>query len=253
MKNYIANERGGWATSTGYIKYSLSKSIHHGRLFNPGTGAQKGREEDLCEALRCMGQALHCLEDFGAHTNYVELALIELGFRDVFPHVGANTRMNIHGKTVYPLTTGTFGAVDFLHSVLGEATDHLAQSEIDEMDIALLNAENSSKPSGSGTRGLFGSGSSSGGSSDFLSLLGQIPGAGSGLASQARDLQSASEAQQFENQRTRSNPQMQFQGPPGSVGGPAGAGIPGMNPDFDPIKTAKQSKWPGILLRQPVI
>ena len=67
MKNYIANERGGWATSTGYIKYSLSKSIHHGRLFTHGTGAQKGREEDLCEALRCMGQALHCLEDFGAH------------------------------------------------------------------------------------------------------------------------------------------------------------------------------------------
>lgn len=128
MKNYIANERGGWATSTGYIKYSLSKSIHHGRLYTHGTGAAKGREEDLCEALRCMGQALHCMEDFGAHTNYVELALIELGHREVFPHVGANTQINVHGKTVYPLTTGTFGAVDFLHSVLGEATVSLVIS-----------------------------------------------------------------------------------------------------------------------------
>ena len=242
MKNYIANERGGWATSTSYIKYSLSKSIHHGRLYSHGTGAAKGGEEDLCEALRCMGQALHCLEDFAAHTNYVELALIELGFRDVFPHVGAHTQLNVHGKTIYPLTTGTFGAVDFLHSVLGEATDHLAQSEIDEMDIALMNAENTSKPSSSGSRGLFGSSSSGEGGSDFLSLLGQIPGAGSGLASQARDLQASSAAQEYENQRTRANPQMQFQGPPGSVGGPAGPGVPGMKPDFDPIKTAKQSK-----------
>lgn len=244
MKNYIANERGGWATSTGYIKYSLSKSIHHGRLFTHGTGAAKGREEDLCEALRCMGQALHCMEDFGAHTNYVELALIELGHRDVFPHVGAHTQMNVHGKTVYPLTTGTFGAVDFLHSVLGEATDHLSQSEVSQSEIDELNTAlgNASKPSGSGTRGLFGSSSSGGGSSDFLSLLAQIPGAGTGLASQARDLQSASEAQEYENQRTRANPQMQFQGPPGSVGGPAGPGIPGMKTDFDPIKTAKQSK-----------
>lgn len=243
MKNYIANEHGGWATSSGYIKYSLSKSIHHGRLYTHGTGAAKGREEDLSEALRCMGQALHCLEDFGAHTNYVELALIELGFHQVFPHVGTHTQLNVHGKTIYPLTTGTFGAVDFLHSVLGEATDHLAQSEIDEMDIALMNAESSSKPSSSGTRGFFGSGGSSeGASSEFLSLLGQIPGAGSGLSSQARDLQASSEAQEYENQRIRANPPMHFQGPPGSVGGPPGPGVPGMRPDFDPIKTAKQSK-----------
>lgn len=110
------------------------------------------------------------------------------------------------------------------------------------MDAALMNASSFTKPSGSGTRGLFGSSSSAGGSSDFLSLLGQIPGAGSGLASQARDLQSASEAQEYENQRTKANPPMHFQGPPGSVGGPPGPGVPGMRPDFDPIKTAKQSE-----------
>ena len=252
MKNYIANERGGWATSTGYIKYSLSKSIHHGRLYTHGTGSSKGKEEDLCEALRCMGQALHCLEDWGAHTNYVELALIEMGFRDVFPHVGAHTQLNVGGKMLYPLTTGTFGAVDFLHSVLGEADDHLSQSEIDEMDIALLNAESSGKGSSTGTRGFFGSGSPSGGSSDFLSLLSQIPGQGSGLASQARDLQSASKAQEYENQRTRAGGQTQFQGPPGSVGGPPGPGVPGMKPDFDPIKTAKQI-YPILEFRDNVV
>ena len=59
------------------------------------------------------------MEDFGAHTNYVELALRELGYNNVFAHCGTNTMINIRGKHVYPLVTGTFGGVDFVHSVLG--------------------------------------------------------------------------------------------------------------------------------------
>lgn len=62
------------------------------------------------------------IPDFLAHSNYTELALIELGERDVFPHVGRDTRMRIEGvrNEVYPCITGTFGGVDFLHSVTGE-------------------------------------------------------------------------------------------------------------------------------------
>ena len=62
--------------------------------------------------------------DFFAHSNYTELALIELGERDIFPHVGRNTKLRIPGAScsVYPLVTGTFGGVDFLHSVTGEGT-----------------------------------------------------------------------------------------------------------------------------------
>lgn len=52
MKNYIANESGGWATSSGYIKFSFQRSIHFGRLYTNGSGNLKGREADLCEALR---------------------------------------------------------------------------------------------------------------------------------------------------------------------------------------------------------
>lgn len=66
-----------------------------------------------------LGQGLHCLEDFGAHTNYTELALREMGFEGVFPHTGSATKINISGAQhpVFPLVTGTFGVVDFLHSV----------------------------------------------------------------------------------------------------------------------------------------
>ena len=59
MKNYIANERGGWATSAGYLRHSFARSIHYGRMY---TSSRNGSEADLCEALRCLGQALHCME-----------------------------------------------------------------------------------------------------------------------------------------------------------------------------------------------
>jgi Heterokaryon incompatibility protein Het-C len=73
---------------------------------------------------RCLGQGLHTMEDFGAHTNYCELALRELGYRDVFPHCGVATEINVRGELfaslvirrirnltrlghhIYPLVTG---------------------------------------------------------------------------------------------------------------------------------------------------
>jgi hypothetical protein len=62
----------------------------------------------------------------------VELSLIELGETSVFPHVGRSTQIEVEGVSnyVYPLVTGTFGGVDFFHSVLGELSDKTTQSEI---------------------------------------------------------------------------------------------------------------------------
>lgn len=117
MKNYIANENVGIATSAGYIKFSFTRSIHYGRLYTSGAHGSRGKDADLYEALRCLGQGLHCLEDFGAHTNYTELVLREMGYSAVFPHVGSATEINLKGRRVFPLVTGTFGVVDFLHSV----------------------------------------------------------------------------------------------------------------------------------------
>lgn len=128
MKNYIANERGNWMTSSAYVRNSLIRSIELGREYkNTGNAAAK------YESLRVLGQAchvcsIHCakpvadpqtLEDFPAHSNYVELTLIELGHRDVFPHVGTRSQINLNGRNVFPLTTGTFGGLDFVHSLLG--------------------------------------------------------------------------------------------------------------------------------------
>ncbi|KAI5819645.1 HET-C domain protein [Pyronema omphalodes] len=198
MKNYIANETGGWATSSGYVKFSLTRAIHYGRMYTSGGG----NESDLCEALRCLGQALHCLEDFSAHSNYVELVLREIGFRSVFPHVGEATEMEIGvppgyggGKRAFPLVTGTFGSVDFAHSVLGEAQDKFSQTEVEEMDVALMEAHDEQKRS-----------EKSGEGSILKDLLKQLNAAGvlGGAGDAARDidrLEEESDAQEMANMR----------------------------------------------------
>lgn len=269
MKNYIANEQVGIATSAGYVKFSFSRSIHFGRLYTSGASGTRGKEADLCEALRCLGQGLHCFEDFGAHTNYVELALREMGFTGVFPHTGTATEIQLHDRRVFPLVTGTFGAVDFLHSVLGEATDHFAQTEVEEMDLALKGAQVQSKPSGIQQRG-FGQSEQL---STITSLLSQVPGT-SGLCQQATILQAQSDAQEHYVSGTRDSqpniPTTMTPPPPytqssaaippsnlpvgntSTFAPPPRPSIPILSPDFDPQKTAAQI-YPILEFRDKVV
>ncbi|KAK3693671.1 heterokaryon incompatibility protein Het-C-domain-containing protein [Podospora appendiculata] len=134
MKNYIANENINIMNSALHIRKLFTKSIELGRSYQ-----QNKDKLVLYEALRLMGTGLHCLEDFLAHSNYTELALIELGEQDIFPHVGRNTKLRINGaqNEVYPVVTGTFGGVDFLHSVTGEVSDKMTQSEIEDLEGTL--------------------------------------------------------------------------------------------------------------------
>ncbi|KAJ5800208.1 uncharacterized protein N7518_002276 [Penicillium psychrosexuale] len=244
MKNYIANERGDWATSAAFIKFSLSRSIHYGRTYTNG-GHKKGNEEDLCEALRCLGQGLHTLEDFAAHTNYVELALREMGFNNVFPHTGTATQINLRGHHVFPLVTGTFGMVDFFHSVMGEANDHFTQSEVNEMDIALGDAAANAQSNNS--------------LNALTGLLGKIPGT-KDLVSEAESLKRSSEAQEMAN-RSRSattgyaqsgsnSHERSRAGPTGDSSKPS-SGLNGM-PDFNPQETVAKI-YPILAFRDKVM
>ncbi|KAH7319130.1 heterokaryon incompatibility protein Het-C-domain-containing protein [Rhexocercosporidium sp. MPI-PUGE-AT-0058] len=131
LKNYIANERAGCMTSALHVRRLFGRCIQLGRSYN-----RSRNKDELYESLRLLGTALHCLEDYSAHSNYTELALIEMGERDIFPHVGRRTKMRLQGARteVYPIVTGTFGGVDFLHSVMGEVSDKATQSEIQELE-----------------------------------------------------------------------------------------------------------------------
>ncbi|KAF3057170.1 putative nima-interacting protein [Daldinia childiae] len=149
LKNYIANENSRIMTSAQHVRRLFGRCIELGQSYK-----QSNRKSDLYEALRLLGTGLHCLEDFLAHSNYTELALIELGERDIFPHVGRDTKIQIPGARhdVYPCITGTFGGVDFLHSVTGEVSDKLTQNEIQELEGTLQ--ENSRKNDTSILEGL---------------------------------------------------------------------------------------------------
>jgi hypothetical protein len=136
LKNYIASEDMGITTSAGMVRDLLRRCIDLGRRSG-------GRGPDFYEALRLLGTATHCLEDYAAHSNYTELALIEQGNEGVFPHVGQNARVRVKGvrQPVYPIVTGTFGGVDFLHSVCGELSDKATQSELQELEGAISDAD----------------------------------------------------------------------------------------------------------------
>ncbi|KAJ6470669.1 heterokaryon incompatibility protein Het-C-domain-containing protein [Mycena vitilis] len=166
MKNYIANDSGHWDTSRALVRRTLERCIHLGRQHR-----SQNRKEDLYEAYRLLGQSLHTLEDFSAHSNFCELALAAMGHHDVFLHVGDQVRIQApNGKWVAPLVTGTFGGSDFTHSLLGEAGDHLSQASVSDLNKELDKARSTSN-----TRG--GPGSNPG--SVLRDLLFSLPG-GSG-------------------------------------------------------------------------
>lgn len=68
---------------------------------------------------------------------------MEMGENDVFPHVGRDTQIRLRGARhpTYPIVTGTFGGVDFLHSVMGEVSDKAYQSEIQSLEGAIEESE----------------------------------------------------------------------------------------------------------------
>ncbi|KAJ7682980.1 heterokaryon incompatibility protein Het-C-domain-containing protein [Mycena rosella] len=168
MKNYIANDTGHWDTSRALVRRTVEKCIHLGRQHR-----SQGRKEDEYEAYRLLGQSLHTLEDFSAHSNFCELALVSMGHTEVFVHVGDQARIKApNGKWVAPLVTGTFGGNDFTYSLLGEAGDHLSQASVSD-----LNKELDKARSASATRG--GPGGSDTGSI-LRDLLFKLPGGSGG-------------------------------------------------------------------------
>ena len=188
LKNYIANEHIGrlangesMATSAALLRRLFGDSIELGRRY-----ARDRHERDLFEAFRLMGTGLHCLEDFSAHSNYCELALIELGEHSVFPHVGARTTETIHGRRVWPVVTGTFGGVDFLHSVLGEFSDKTMQSEVQQLETTFTDAQSAAERDGSQESII----------KDLLSKL-NLGGGGGGddISAKANELKAKSAAQ----------------------------------------------------------
>jgi hypothetical protein len=139
MKNYIANEGQGWDTSKTLVRRLIERCVHVGRQYRAN-----GRKEDEYEAYRLLGTLLHTLEDFPAHSNFTELALVMFGHRDVFVHMGDAVRIQAPGgKMVAPLVTG---------DVLALLYESLTDSQIRYIRWLGLHAQLTRRYVGSGTR-----------------------------------------------------------------------------------------------------
>lgn len=159
-----------------------------------------------------------------------------MGYNNVFPHVGSGTEINLNGKRVFPLVTGTFGGVDFLHSVIGEASDHVTQSEVDDMNQTLGNASSGKRSSGGVSSSL----------NDLTGLLSKVPGVGD-LTREAEDLQRDSDQQSALNVSTG----LQSGQPPINVKPTTGGGS-GITPTTDPQEIIKKI-YPILQFRDRVV
>jgi hypothetical protein len=94
-------------SSLDFIEVYLTEAIRLGR--NP-------------DGLRYLGMGLHILEDFFCHTNVVEICLHKLGKTRVVLWVNPEPADRI------PMTSGIFGFVDTVVSILYEISHHLTQA-----------------------------------------------------------------------------------------------------------------------------
>jgi len=122
----MATENEGFDSSTAHLKRVFRSCIEH---YHRSGGDENS--PDLWEAYRLMGTGLHTLEDLLAHSNWVELGLRKLGHEEVYCHVGDDVSVQApSGDRVPPLITGTFGSADFMHSMLGEATEYVPYQKL---------------------------------------------------------------------------------------------------------------------------
>lgn len=125
MKSYIRNREftGINETSLDFIERQIVAAIACGRARDP-------------EAYTHLGAALHTLEDFLAHSNWVELCIQMLGaesnlpasetMMSVFTFTGGAAKVKTSRGLYAPLVTGTFGALDLYQTLLGEVDDKVS-------------------------------------------------------------------------------------------------------------------------------
>lgn len=111
LKNYIATENKGWATSSGYIEQELKSAFKLGRT---------------AQGYRHFGQALHTLEDFYAHSNFCEVLLTKVG-KYVNCWTGLENESNLKVEDL-PVVTGKFGSTDIQVSLGLEVADILQKN-----------------------------------------------------------------------------------------------------------------------------
>lgn len=93
---------------------SMKCYIVKSRIFMQVTLDKAAAAGSGTEGARLFGAGLHVLEDYFAHSNFVELSLRKLGYTKVLPWTS-----KAHCKQEYPVVTGMFSSSDVIASVAG--------------------------------------------------------------------------------------------------------------------------------------
>lgn len=131
----------------GLRNYIIASMVYATEQLLLARKVDRGYRSLSAEQIQCMlmGNALHTVEDYFAHSNFCEIYLRQLGHAvDVYvdPVDDAPPRVPF-----YPIVTGTFGGLDTAASILAEIAAHLEEagkrvingpSTINEMILILL-------------------------------------------------------------------------------------------------------------------
>ncbi len=105
--------------ATSMKRYIISSATYMSSEINKAITAGPGPE-----GYRHFGAALHVLEDYFAHSNFVELSLRKLGHAHVLPWTSSAP-----GKHSFPVVTGMFDSDDVIASTAGTIADILFKAE----------------------------------------------------------------------------------------------------------------------------
>lgn len=129
MKNFLLHDIHGIADAYGIEASRPSPMTYFADQLK--LAAQKRRSKD---GLRHLGAALHVLEDYYAHSNFVEIALIKVGEHKVWPWVKMTPEVEqmtdgAAKAQLIPLTTGYFSTADTLASVAPKVAEVFFEPE----------------------------------------------------------------------------------------------------------------------------
>jgi len=112
-------------------KRSIQRYIRRSIAYLQAKLSAAMKEGPTPAGLRALGEALHVLEDYFAHSNVVELCLKRAVDDQVLVWTPKRENVAPPGHA-WPVVTGMFGQLDLIHSLLDPLADHFFPTDLDE-------------------------------------------------------------------------------------------------------------------------
>jgi hypothetical protein len=121
----------GDARLTVLPKRSIKRYMRRSIAYVQSRLAAAKRQGATPAGMRHLGEALHVLEDYFAHSNFVELCLKRVARDDVL--VWTTPLEKVHPKGhAWPVVTGMFGQLDMIGSLIDPLASHFFPTDLDE-------------------------------------------------------------------------------------------------------------------------